>query len=207
MYSQRRLQCHHAAYDWSNKQIFTQKLKPVHLIIFIVFSLLLQAKSLYTLSWTIVFAIICCIYLNMTYVLRSKVKLFILLSHIPSISKKLWALENLPGFSSGLHGLQQEFPNFSQALNCSCLLSLHSISPSMPTTHSLPCIFTRVLGICNSFQKLSLKKAQEFLKCFLATWRIQAEGERKIFLIFPKTGILADGKNINEQIFIKPWKA
>lgn len=117
---------------------------------------------------------------NLTLVLRNKVKLFVLISHVPSESKKLREFENLPGFSPGLHGLQQEFPNFSQAVNCPCLQPLYNISSSMPTTQSLLCIFTRVLGICNCFQKFSLKKAQKFLKCFSATWKIQSEGERKI---------------------------
>lgn len=85
--------------------------------------------------------------------------------------------------------------------------TLQYLSPSTPTTHSLLCIFTRVLGICNCFQKFSLRKVQEFPKCFSATWRIQAEGERKTSLIFPETDIFVDSKNIKEQIFIKPWKA
>lgn len=62
-------------------------------------------------------------------------------------------------------------------------------------------------GHMQLFQKFSLRKVQEFLKCFSATWRIQAEGERKTSLIFSETDILVDSKNRNEQIFIKPWKA
>lgn len=83
-------------------------------------------------------------------------------------SKKLWELENLPGFSSGLHGLQQEFPNLSQAVNCTCLLVLCNISPSMPTTHSLLCIFTRILSIYNCFQKFFFKKSSEVSQVLLS---------------------------------------
>lgn len=119
--------------------------------------------------------IIYCIYLNffifkLTFALRSKLKLFILISHVSSESRKLWELDNLPGFSSGLHGVQQELPKLSRAVNCPCLLSLHNISPSMPTTHSA-LHFHKSFGHMQPFSEILFKKCSGVSQVLLSNMK------------------------------------